>query len=345
MHTAGCGGDRRGLSVGDGDTGPQPTPDPALPPHLQHGAILEDVLLITHHAVLIERRDPLLCVLHDLRGSTEGVRPCHSHGAWGDAPGSGMGMSGTVVSGEDETGSGVWISGMWGTGEDVLGSGMGLSGTWNSEKDTLGIRIRTSRTWGSGENAPDSRMWISGKWASRGECSGQQDEDSRMQDSPGRGSRTPAWGCSCSGLRPVTEPERSQLRYPLSHRQPQLCMARAAPALPSTAGPQHTNTLALQDPDIPTCPSTARPPTCQPLPNTAGPPTSKYPQHRPLTCQHPQHSGTPNRPSLSWHSWTPDIPTAPGKAGHPTCQHSQAQQDPQHANIPWYGRDAAPRVG
>lgn len=43
--------------------------------HLEHGAVLEDVLLVTHHAVLIERRDPLLCVLHDLRGTTPGVRP------------------------------------------------------------------------------------------------------------------------------------------------------------------------------------------------------------------------------------------------------------------------------
>lgn len=63
------------MRVRDGGTGAQPAPDPALPPHLEHGAVLEDVLLVTHHAVLIERRDPLLRVLHDLRGRTEGVSP------------------------------------------------------------------------------------------------------------------------------------------------------------------------------------------------------------------------------------------------------------------------------
>lgn len=60
------------LSVRDGDTGAQPAADLALPPHLQHGAILEDVLLVTHHAVLIESWDPLLRILHDLRGRMEG---------------------------------------------------------------------------------------------------------------------------------------------------------------------------------------------------------------------------------------------------------------------------------
>lgn len=61
------------LSVRDGDTGAQPAADLALPPHLQHGAILEDVLLVTHHAVLIESWDPLLRILHDLRGRMEGL--------------------------------------------------------------------------------------------------------------------------------------------------------------------------------------------------------------------------------------------------------------------------------
>lgn len=42
-----------------------PACPPALP-YLEHGAVLEDVLLITHHAVLVERRDALLRVLHDL---------------------------------------------------------------------------------------------------------------------------------------------------------------------------------------------------------------------------------------------------------------------------------------
>lgn len=41
---------------------------PLPPPHLEHGAVLEDVLLVAHHAVLVERWDALLRVLHDLRG-------------------------------------------------------------------------------------------------------------------------------------------------------------------------------------------------------------------------------------------------------------------------------------
>lgn len=36
--------------------------------YLQHGSILKDVLFVTHHAVLVERGDPLLWVLHYLLG-------------------------------------------------------------------------------------------------------------------------------------------------------------------------------------------------------------------------------------------------------------------------------------
>lgn len=63
-------------------------------PHLEHGAILEDVLLIAHHAVLVERRDPLLRVLHDLRVRMVAARPRSGNGAREDGPGSGMGLSG-----------------------------------------------------------------------------------------------------------------------------------------------------------------------------------------------------------------------------------------------------------
>lgn len=162
-------------------------------------------------------------------------------------------MSGTVVTGEDDMGSGVWISGMSGTGEDILSNGMGLSGMWNSKKNTVGIRIRRSRTWGSGENAPDSRMRINGKWGSQEGCSGQQAEHEQDAGlSPGRGSRTPAWGCSCSGHQPVTGSERSQLRYHLSHRHPQPCKARAAPSspwhsrTPNIPKPWHCRPLTFQ---------------------------------------------------------------------------------------------------
>lgn len=34
--------------------------------YLEHGPILEDMLLITHHTVLIQCWNPLLCILHDL---------------------------------------------------------------------------------------------------------------------------------------------------------------------------------------------------------------------------------------------------------------------------------------
>lgn len=34
--------------------------------YLQHGSILEDVLFITHHAVLVQRGNPLLSILHNL---------------------------------------------------------------------------------------------------------------------------------------------------------------------------------------------------------------------------------------------------------------------------------------
>lgn len=40
--------------------------------YLQHGTILKDVLLVAHHAVLVERGDPLLRVLHYLSGGEEG---------------------------------------------------------------------------------------------------------------------------------------------------------------------------------------------------------------------------------------------------------------------------------
>lgn len=66
----------------DGDTGWQPVPTQSPMSHLEHGAVLEDVLLVTHHAVLVERRDPLLRVLHDLRGRT-GVSPHGGHSAQG----------------------------------------------------------------------------------------------------------------------------------------------------------------------------------------------------------------------------------------------------------------------
>lgn len=34
--------------------------------YLEHGPILEDMLFITHHAVLIQCWNPLLCIFHNL---------------------------------------------------------------------------------------------------------------------------------------------------------------------------------------------------------------------------------------------------------------------------------------
>lgn len=53
------------------------------------------MLLIAHHAVLVERWDPLLRVLHDLRVRMVAVSPRRGNGAREDGPGSGMGLSGT----------------------------------------------------------------------------------------------------------------------------------------------------------------------------------------------------------------------------------------------------------
>lgn len=150
------------VRVRDGDTGAQPAPDLALPPHLEHGAVLEDVLLVTHHAVLIERRDPLLRVLHDLRGRTERVRPRRRHGAWRDAPGGGMGMSGMWNSKKDILGIRIRMSRTWGSGENALHSRMRISGKWDSEEDALGSRMQVSGKWDSREDALGSRMLMSG---------------------------------------------------------------------------------------------------------------------------------------------------------------------------------------
>lgn len=131
----------------------------ALSPHLEHGAILEDVLLVTHHAVLIERRDPLLRILHDLRERMVGVSPRCGHGTREDALGSGMGISGMWRSREDAPGSGMVLRGTWGSGEDALGSGTGISGMWGSGEDAPGSRMELSRTRDS------VRMFLAVGWS------------------------------------------------------------------------------------------------------------------------------------------------------------------------------------
>lgn len=51
--------------------------------YLEHGPILEDMLLITHHTVLIQCWNPLLCILHDLGREEIVIKSFKSVGRYG----------------------------------------------------------------------------------------------------------------------------------------------------------------------------------------------------------------------------------------------------------------------
>lgn len=175
------------------------------------------------------------------------------------------------------------------------------------------------RKWGSGENARDSRMWICEEGCSRQQAEDEQDAGL----SPGRGSRTPVWGCSCSGHRPVMERERSQLCYPLSHMHLQFCMAWAAPNSPwQSRTPNIPKLWHSRTPDISTCPSTVRLQHANPL----------------RTQQDPQRSGTLDMPTPPGIVGPPTHQTPLGTVGPLTSEHPLSQQDPQHDNIPCHSR-------